>query len=234
MASSSPCKPGTASSTSNEKIHEDRAAFPARKPLTPPLTDRRTGIERGRQDLLEKPLPDTADYSIGLAAALGREIDGRTLGPDLPVELFFEFGAVPQNPQIEISMAAARKLRKDIPFPNDFDHRRKDGVVPVSDRFFKRDFTLLIEPHEIVVHFDVLHQIGVGSRRSDGDVGVRSQKIEPRAFQKIGELGFEDEVFWLNVRRKWHPGLHIRDVGLDVRVTLCRATDTRWLPSFTK
>ena len=89
----------------------------------------------------------------------------------------------------------------------------------MSDSFFERYFTLLIEPHEIMMHFDVLHQIGVCSRRSDGDVSVRSQKIEPRAFKKISELGFQDEIFWLNLRRKRHPGLDIGDVRLNVRVT---------------
>ena len=79
----------------DEKIQENRAAFPIREPFTPPLTDRWTGIECRRHDLLQKFLSDTAEYSIGLAAALGREICGRILSPDLPIELFFEFRAMP-------------------------------------------------------------------------------------------------------------------------------------------
>jgi hypothetical protein len=99
-------------------------------------------------------------------------------------------------------MRTAGKLGEDVPFMDALDHRRINRIEPVSDSFFERYFTLLIEPHEIMMHFDVLHQIGVRSRRSDGDVRVRSENIEPRAFQKISELGLQDEILCLNSRRK--------------------------------
>jgi hypothetical protein len=89
----------------------------------------------------------------------------------------------------------------------------------MGDSFFERYFAFLIQPHEIMMYFYVLHQISIRPGRRDGDVSSRSEKIQPCAFEKIGELGLQDEILCLNSRRKGHPGVNISDVCLNVRVT---------------
>ena len=115
-------------------------------------------------------------------------------------------------------MRATRKLGENVPLADDLDNGEKNGVVPVGDSFVERHFAFLIEPHEIMMHFDVLQQIGVSPRRGYGDVSPRPEKIQPGAFEKISEFGFQDEVLRLNLGGKRHPGVNVRDVGLDMRM----------------
>jgi hypothetical protein len=58
----------------------------------------------------------------------------------------------------------------------------------VGDRFLEWHLTLLIEPHEVVVHLNMLEQVGVSPGRVHVNVRSRPQIINPGDIKEIGQL----------------------------------------------
>ena len=86
-AISSPCKPGTLSSTTTSRSMKHRASVPIREPSASPVTNQvgRRPMQAA-QSFSRNFFPKPGENSVGFAAALSSEIRSRSLRSNLPIE----------------------------------------------------------------------------------------------------------------------------------------------------